>query len=557
MGTHGPLLAFGVFAVSYAKPDLKFMKGKFDRGPNVRVVPHEELRKRSEEHAIFTEFGNCNWSTSVRNRSAPLTVIIGEDDVCTANPTPRQQDILANLPATLETVQRYMGRAPFVKVQRTMGQNDLFAPRCTLYSSIHRPDCVRLPYMWGNTQFAYDENAKGPELTIVFIPEWQEKDRQVLVWPKEGVTIALGSDYYGEVKKGFLRMAMWKAKEQGMLGLHAGSKIVRAKQPDGHLATFGMILFGLTATGKTTHTCHDHHLDQEGEGVGICQDDVIFMSQDGSCLGTEKGFFIKTDGLDKDEQPVLYDAAIKRDATFENILVDYTGKVDFRDDTLTGNGRGVVQFDDLGDRRAPSINLPPVVQFDGLIIVMITRRNTVLPMLTKLDPHQAAAAFLLGESVESSGGDPKKAGQSVRVVGFNPFVIGDPSDEGNRFYRFVEEHADRMTCYLLNTGGVGEKIEVDEKGHRKIVRKVDRVSVPESSAMLRGLVRGQLEWVREPLFGYLVPKEIPGVDMARFDPHKFYTDAEIEALVKDLKRERREYMAQFDHLDERIMRVFR
>ena len=44
---------------------------------------------------------------------------------------------------------------------------------------------------------------------------------------------------------------------------------------------------------------HDHHLDKDGEGVAICQDDIVFMNSDGSCLGTEKGFFIKTDGLDE------------------------------------------------------------------------------------------------------------------------------------------------------------------------------------------------------------------------------------------------------------------
>jgi len=539
--------------MSYIKPDLHFIKGKFDRGPNVKVVPQEDLRRESEEHAMFTEFGNCNWSTSVRNRSAPLTVIIGDERVSLLNPNPRQKEILENLPKTLESVKHYLAKAPFVKVQRTMGNNDAFAPRCTLYSSTHRPDCVRLPYMWGNALFPYDEKANGPELTSIFIPEWQEKDRQVLVWPEEGVTIALGSDYYGEVKKAFLRMAMWKAKEEGMLGLHAGSKSIRARQPDGNLGTYGMILFGLTATGKTTHTCHDHHLEQEGEGVAICQDDVVFMNSDGSCLGTEKGFFIKTDGLEKEEQPVLYEAATMKDATFENIMVDFEGKVDFQDETLTGNGRGIIQFDDLGVRKADSVNLPAVGDFDGLLIAMITRRHTVLPMCAKLDPHQAAAAFLLGESVESSGGDPKKAGQSVRVVGFNPFIIGDAADEGNRFHKFVEAHSEKMQCYLLNTGGVGEKFEIDKNGNRKMIRKVDRIAVREMSAIICAIVRNEIEWVKEPLFGYLVPKEIPGVDMTRFDPRNFYSEEEIAKYAEELKEERREYMKQFDHADGSII----
>ncbi len=543
--------------MSYTKPDLSFISELFDKGPNVRSIPNGELRKMAELHAVPTEFDNCNWSTSVRNRSAPLTIYIGDENVRTPDPSPKQKEIYNRLPETLEKVKHYMTRAPFVKMQRCMGQNAVFQPKCTLYSSIHRPDTVRLPYMWENALFPYDENAVGPEFIMIDIPEWLEKDRQVLVWPEEGVTIALGSDYYGEVKKGFLRMAMWKAKQSGMLGLHAGSKIIRARQPDGRLATYGMILFGLTATGKTTHTCHDHHCDLEGEGIGICQDDVVFMNHDGGCLGTEKGFFIKTDGLDPEEQAVLYDAATRRDATFENILVDYEGKVDFQDETLTGNGRGIIQFDDLGDRRAPSINLPPVEEFDGLIIAMITRRHTLLPMCAKLDPHQAAAAFLLGESVESSGGDPTKTGQSVRVVGFNPFVIGDPALEGNRFHDFVEEHSEKIHCYLLNTGGVGERIEVDESGQKSITRKVDRIAITDMSAIIRAIVRDRIEWIQEPLFGYMVPKEVPDIDIAKFDPGNYYSDSEIYSIVRELKQERREYMARFDRLDENISRVFR
>jgi ABC-type Fe3+/spermidine/putrescine transport system ATPase subunit len=41
------------------------------------------------------------------------------------------------------------------------------------------------------------------------------------------------ADFLGEAKKGFLRKAMWEAKQRDMLGVHAGSKIVVAKHPDG------------------------------------------------------------------------------------------------------------------------------------------------------------------------------------------------------------------------------------------------------------------------------------------------------------------------------------
>lgn len=91
-----------------------------------------------------------------------------------------------------------------------------------------------------------------------------------------------------------------------------------------------MLLFGLSGTGKTTHACHHHGLIDKGEGVEIVQDDVVFWRKDGAILGTERSFFIKTDGLDPETQPILYNAAIKRDALFENVMVDYQNNVEFQ-----------------------------------------------------------------------------------------------------------------------------------------------------------------------------------------------------------------------------------
>ena len=90
-----------------------------------------------------------------------------------------------------------------------------------------------------------------------------------------------------------------------------------------------------------------------------------------------------------------------------------------------------------------------------MVVAFITRRMTVLPLVSRLNPEQAAAAFMLGESVETSAGDPRRAGESVRVVGTNPFLIGSEADEGNWFYDFVKNNEDKVQCYLLNTGGVG------------------------------------------------------------------------------------------------------
>ena len=250
----------------------------------------------------------------------------------------------------------------------------------------------------------------------------------MLVVPEASITVVLGIDYVGEMKMGFLRQAMWRAKQERMLSLHSGSKVFMARGKDGQVKRYGMLLFGLSGTGKSTHSCHNHGLDGDGEGISILQDDIVFLREDGSALGTEQGFFLKTEGIRPENQPLIYDGLLAPGALFENVMLDYQGNVDFGDLSLGGNGRAVIPRTALGPDIPSDIDMPSLDNLDGLIIAFVTRRMTVLPIVSKLNAEQAAATFMLGESIETSAGDPARAGESVRVVGTNPFVIGATAD---------------------------------------------------------------------------------------------------------------------------------
>lgn len=523
---------------------------------NVARPDGDQLRRMAEPHGVRTEFGSVNFSSVVRNRSKDLTVILGPPGIVDGGLNPGQQRIVHELPETLKKVHSYIQHCPLVATARAMGTNREFAPHCTMYVSTHRKDCIRLPYMWYQTM--YDARlASGPEMNLVYIPEWQEKDRQALVFPEIGVTYVLGTDYFGEAKKGFLRMAMWFAKVRGMLGLHAGSKLIVARTPNGKGKRYGMLLLGLTATGKTTHSGHTHYLDGEGEEVYLVQDDVVFFKPDGSALGSENGLFIKTDSLEEGTQPVLYEAAKSPRTIFENVMVDYLGRVYMSNQVLTGNGRAVIQRADLGDLASNSIDLPPVGELDALIIAFITRRNTILPPVAKLTPAQGAAAFMLGESVHTSGSDPTRAGESIREVGTNPFIIGDEAEEGNRFYEFVSNHPEKIQCYQLNTGGVGEILRTNERGEKVAAQKVDRVEIPEIAAIIRGIVREEIEWQEEPHWGTEALVACDDVNLSRFDLSKFYTQAQIDGYVEGLRRERLEHLHSFNGLNPEIINAFK
>ena len=80
----------------------------------------------------------------------------------------------------------------------------------------------------------------------------------------------------------------------------------------------------------------------------MLQDDVCALLPDGSAPGSEgKGLFIKTIGLDEDEQPALYEAATDESAILENVAVDDDGAVDFDEPRYTSNARAIIQRDEL------------------------------------------------------------------------------------------------------------------------------------------------------------------------------------------------------------------
>ena len=137
-------------------------------------------------------------------------------------------------------------------------------------------------------------------------------------------------------------------------------------------------------------------------------------------------------GFDQ-SQRVLYDAATSPNAILENIKVLDDGTVLFDNTELTSNGRGVILRTDVtgtDDR----IDLDKADK-----IIFITRRDDIIPPVAKLNAEQAAAYFMLGESIETSAGDPTRACESKREVGTNPFMIGRESDEGNRLLHILRK----------------------------------------------------------------------------------------------------------------------
>jgi len=487
----------------------------------------EELRALARAGEKTTEYGSPVYSTRVKNRSAKNTSIV--ENGVQVGVMQKPMDPARALEIVRE-VQETLAKMEMIQVDRRMGDD----PNATLYCRLYVPrQYARIAFMWHNMLFPSDSSHE-PDFVSVYVPDWPE--RLIFADMSQGYTYILGTDYPGEAKKSMLRQAMYWIKRRGGLGLHAGSKILRVEGPDGRLRDVGFLLFGLSGTGKTTLTLHDHGLVEPEKAI-IKQDDVVLMTREGRAYGTEDGFYIKTEGLEP-SQTVLWGAATHPTAAYENIRVDDSGKVDFLDTTITSNGRGVVLRRFI-QGTGEGIDLPKANK-----IVFITRRNDVVPVCARLTPEQAAAYFMLGESIETSAGDPTKAGQAKREVGTNPFIVGPESEEGNRLLAILRENPD-MQAYILNTGSVGAK----DGGNGQ------KISIKVSTELMKQIAKEGIAWERDPDWGYDVPAAVPGLDLAKYSPGTYYTPEEYRKRVDGLRAERRAWLAQFPGLDPVIPRA--
>lgn len=169
--------------------------------------------------------------------------------------------------------------------------------------------------------------------------------------------------------------------------------------------------------------------------------------------------------------------------------------------------------------------------------------------------RQGAAAFVLGESIETTAGDPRRAGESIRVLGTNPFIVGDEAEEGNLFYQFIKDYENKVECYLINTGRIGQLLAEDEEGRKIIVQEGRDITIEDTALITRAIFRETIKWEKEPYFGYYVPVEVEGMDINEFDPRRYYTNEQMENFVNTLKKERREYIERYPKLAEEIVRA--
>jgi phosphoenolpyruvate carboxykinase (ATP) len=475
-----------------------------------------------------TKYGNLNVQTNVLARSKGSTFLVTDD------PDGQNQAVSTEDAARWADRQdQYIAEQEMVVVDGYIGNDPEFRTATRLYVEAAN---ANIAGMQQQLYFGPPEDEFEPELTVIYTPNLNAEgfpdDRLIMVDLEQGVTRVFNSDYFGESKKGGLRMWNKLVYDRGGLPLHAGCKIIPTDTGDKVCLTVG-----LSGTGKTTTTFTKQN------GSLPVQDDFVAWMPDGHVYVTENGCFAKTYGLNPEDEPTIYGAVTQPDSYLENVS-QKGDEVDFYDESYTQNGRATFPFgviDAAADREIE----------DAHFLLILNRNENVIPAVAKLEGPQAAAYFMLGETKGTAAGGADEAGKSLRVPGTNPFFPMLHDLQGNRFLELLEDHP--LEVYLLNTGRVGGP-EDDERSKK--------VRIKHSSAIVKGIAEGTIEWELDPDFGYFVAAAVPGIDDVEvLQPQKLYERTgrgdEYRALVKRLKAERAEFLDDFPSLSDEIVAAVR
>ncbi|HEY7283771.1 MAG TPA: phosphoenolpyruvate carboxykinase [Actinomycetota bacterium] len=488
----------------------------------------EELRAFTEEmpQTRMTGFGNTNTQTVATSRSSGSTFVVGESGSSSGKTIGREEfDRIAKLQDD------YIRGQEMVVVDGYIGNDDAFKVAARL--TIEKANAN----VAGMQQKLYFPREGGdPQVQVIYTPNLPipgyPDDRVIAVDLENGVTRALNSDYFGESKKGGLRMWNTIVLDRGGLALHAGCKVVPTSAGE---KVF--LIIGLSGTGKTTTT-----FTTQNDSLPV-QDDFVALMPGGKVYGSENGCFAKTFSLDPEFEPNIYNAVVKETSYLENVYQDDAGVVNFFETSYTKNGRAVFGMEDLGRFR----DARDVGRVDYLLI--LNWNESIIPAVARLSQEQAAAYFMLGETTGTSAGGKSEEGKFLRVPGTNPFFPLPHGVQGNRFLELLDSHP--IEVFLMNTGRVGGR-DGDERSKK--------IKIPTSSAVVQSIAESAIKWTDAPEFGYEVADEVPGIDdVELLQPWRLYEresrTQEYRDTVERLTAERKTRLGEFPILSDQIKRA--
>lgn len=468
-----------------------------------------------------TNFGNFNYTARVVSRSGASTFVVTDD----ASFTQVQAIDREEYRRVSELQDQHIATAEMILVEGYIGpENSPMRVPVRLYIEKSQ---ANIPAMQQQLYYDRDADWSGDEaFTVIYTPslpvEGYPSERLITIDLENWVTRVFNADYFGESKMGGLRMWNEWVYQRGGLAMHSGAKVI----PTGNGDKVALIV-GMSGTGKTTTT-----FTRQNNSLPV-QDDFVALVPSGDVYSTEDGCFAKTIGLDPEKEPIIHAALTSPESWLENVAVADDGAVDFSDATYTANGRGTFELDMIQ-------HFDPRKLGKADFLLILNRNEDIVPAVARMQSvEQAVAYFMLGETKGTSAGGAAEAGKSMRVPGTNPFFLQFDYMQGNRIAELIRSMDYDFGVYVLSTGRAGGGPDVEES---------KKVTIPVSSAIVKGIAEGTIEWEVDPDFGYGVATAVPGVaDDELLQPRKLYErtgrSKAYSDIVDRLKRERREFLA--------------
>jgi phosphoenolpyruvate carboxykinase (ATP) len=338
-----------------------------------------------------------------------------------------------------------------------------------------------------------------PDFTVLHCPNFNadpDEDKT-----RSGTFVALhlgrkliligGTAYAGEIKKSVFSALNYLLPAKEVLPMHCSANVNRADPTD--VAVF----FGLSGTGKTTLSADPDRL--------LIGDDEHGWSDDG-IFNFEGGCYAKVIHLSREAEPEIYECTRRFGTILENVSMNTTTRrLDLDDASLTENTRASY----------PITHLPNIVKSKKSghprnIIMLTADAFGVLPPIARLTEEQAMYHFISGYTAKVAGTEKGVTEPSATFSACfgAPFMVRHPFVYAQLLAKKIRLH--KAGCWLINTGWTGGPYG-----------KGTRIRIAHTRLLLRAVLAGSLEkapFRRDPFFGFLVPKEVEGIEPGLLEP---------------------------------------
>jgi phosphoenolpyruvate carboxykinase (ATP) len=317
--------------------------------------------------------------------------------------------------------------------------------------------------------------------------------------------VILGTEYAGEMKKGVFTAVNYFAPKRNVLSMHCSATADKTTRRSS-------LLFGLSGTGKTTLSA-----DPKRYLVG---DDEHCWGDDG-VFNIEGGCYAKAINLTSESEPDIF-AALRFGAVLENVVLEDDHSVDYADASITENTRGAYPIDFIKNSLIPCVAGHPTD-----VIFLTCDAFGVLPPVSSLSPELTMVHFISGYTAKVAG---TEVGVKEPVATFSPcfggpFLVWHPRKYAELLTKKIQMHNSRV--WLVNTGWTGGGYGIGK-----------RIKLAYTRAIIDAIHNGTLASAkkqRDPIFGFDVLAECPGVPSEILIPHKAWTNTDsYDASAKKL-----------------------